>query len=392
MTTLITLLEGLALHLAWWGRALTRWRDPRAPMTLRRALLLLVALPVFMLVQGLHAVCLLLDELLFPGYRRVRVGQALFITGLPRSGTTFLHRTLAMDRRRYTTLTTWEALLAPSITQRKLLHGLGKLDYALGGWGRRGLDAVIRRAVGDFAEIHDVGLNAAEEDYLTLLPAGGCFILMLVFPGSPGLLELGHFDRRMSPGRRRRLLRFYERCLQRQLYADGQQRHLLSKNAAFGSWLEGLRQQFPEARFMVCVRNPITALSSQLSSVHSAAELCGTKADSARFQHDFLAMFGETLDHLNDTLANESMSPGAVIDMDDLREQPSLIITRAMAGIGEPMGPELVHHVQQLPTGTASRHQHSAESLAIPRDTMEAVMQPAYLGLLALPQRIRIST
>ncbi|MDN3525263.1 sulfotransferase [Halomonas sabkhae] len=392
MTTLITLLEGLALHCRWWCRALVAWRDPRAPIRPRRALLLVLGMPLFLLVQGVHALCLLLDELLFPRYRGVRVGRALFITGLPRSGTTFLHRTLAMDRRRYTTLTTWEALLAPSITQRKLLRGLGKLDHALGGWGRRGLDAIIRRAVGDFAAIHDVGLHAAEEDYLTLLPAGGCFILMLVFPGSPGLYELGHFDRRMSPGRRRRLLRFYERSLQRHLYADEQQRRLLSKNAAFGSWLDGLRQQFPEARFMVCVRDPVAALSSQLSSVRSAAELCGTKADSARFQHDFLAMFGETLDHLNDTLADGSMSQGAVIDMDDLREQPSLLITRAMAWIGEPMGPELAHHVQQLPAGTASRHQHTAESLAIPRDTMEAVMQPAYLGLLALPQRIRIST
>lgn len=391
MTTVITLLESLALHLRWWGRALVAWRDPCAPMRPRRALLLMVGFPLFLLVQTGHALCLLLDEVLFPSYRRVEVGRALFITGIPRSGTTFLHRTLAVDSQRYTTVTTWEALLAPSITQRKLLSGLGKLDRALGGWGRRIVDTLTRRMTGDFAAIHDVGLNAAEEDYLTLLPAGGCFILMLVFPGSPGLYELGHFDRRMPSGRRRRLLRFYERSLQRHLYADGQQRRLLSKNAAFGSWLAGLHSQFPEARFMICVRDPATALSSQLSSVASAGPLFGTSVDNIKFQQYFLNLFAETLDHLGETMANWSLSQGVVIDMDDMRERPSMIIMRALACIGEPMGPELADHIQRLPAGTASQHRHTVESLAIPHDTMEAAMRPGYQQVIALPQRIRIT-
>lgn len=390
MTTLITLLESLALHVCWWFRALVTWRDPCAPMRPRRALLLIIGMPLFLLIQGGHALCLMFDEILFPRYRRVEVGRALFITGIPRSGTTFLHRTLAMDSQRYTTVTTWEALLAPSITQRKLLRGLGKLDRALGGWGRCTLDAVIRKMTGDFAAIHDVDLHAAEEDYLSLLPAGGCFILMLVFPGSPGLYELGHFDRRMPARRRRRLLRFYERCLQRHLFADGEQRRLLSKNAAFGSWLEGLHSQFPKARFMICVRDPVVALSSQLSSVSSAATLFGTAADNTKFQQYFLTLFAETLDHLRATMANWSLSQGVIIDMDDMREQPSILITRALTQIGEPLSPELADHVHQLPAGTVSQHRHTAESLAIPRDTMAAAMQPGYQQVIALPQRIRI--
>ncbi|WP_148252059.1 sulfotransferase [Aidingimonas lacisalsi] len=391
MTTLLTLLESLALYLGWWARSLLAWRDPRAPMRPRRALLLLCGMPLFLLIQGIHAICLLLDDVLFPRYRRVDIGKAVFITGIPRSGTTFLHRTLAVDRQRYTTLTTWEALLAPSITQRKLLNGLGKLDRALGGWGRRNLDALTRRMTGDFAAIHDVGLNAAEEDYLTLLPAGGCFILMLVFPGSPGVQDLGHFDRRMRPARRRRLLHFYRGCLQRHLYADGGHRQLLSKNAAFGSWLAGLHSQFPEARFMICVRDPATALSSQLSSVASAGPLFGTSVDNIKFQQCFLNLFAETLDHLGETMANWSLSQGVVIDMDDMREQPSVIIMRALARIEEPMGPELADHIQQLPAGTTSQHRHTVESLAIPRDTMEATMRPGYQQVIALPQRIRIT-
>ena len=173
MMHLRTLAEGLGRYLGWWLAALVRWRDPLAPMTFRRAVVLLLGMPLFLLVQLIHAVCLLLDELLFPGYRKVVIKQPLFVTGIPRSGTTFLHRTLAIDHERYTTLTTWEALLAPSIVQRKIIHALAWLDKRLGGLGQRSVNAVTRRLAGGLDDIHEVGLEAAEEDYLALLPVVG---------------------------------------------------------------------------------------------------------------------------------------------------------------------------------------------------------------------------
>jgi len=150
------------LHLLWWVGAFLRPSDARAPLRLRRALVLLVGMPAFLFVQLVHTVCLLLDDVLFPRYRRVTVGKALFITGIPRSGTTALHRTIATNRRRYTTLTTWEALFAPSIVQRRLIHASGWLDARCGSYGRRALASLTRRMTGGLSAIHTVGLEAAE--------------------------------------------------------------------------------------------------------------------------------------------------------------------------------------------------------------------------------------
>lgn len=391
MTTLLILLESLPRHLAWWLQALVRWRDPRAPMRVRRLLILVFGFPVFLLVQGIHGVCLLLDEILFPAYRRTEVGKALFITGIPRSGTTFLHRTLASDADRYTTLTTWEAFLAPSITQRRLIRLLGWIDARLGGFAAKGLAAITRRLAGGLDDIHEIGLEAAEEDYLALLPAGGCFILLLTFPAAPGLQQLGHLDRRMPERRRRRLLRFYHRCLQRHLYADGGHRRLLSKNAAFGSWVAGLAETFPRARFILCVREPLAALSSQISAIDSGQSLFGTAVDGEAFQRIFLDQFEDTLDHLAATAAEWPAGRSVVIDMADLRAEPASVIGTALTRLDIEAGPGLQRELAHLPTGSRSRHRHNVDRLAIPVSELEERLPPHYHRLLELPQRIRVS-
>ena len=144
------------------------------------------------------------------------------MTGIPRSGTTFLHRTLAVDHERYTTLTTWEALLAPSIVQRKIIHALACLDQRLGGLGQRGVNALTRRLAGGLDDIHEVGLEAAEEDYLAL--AAGGRLLYHAAGLSLLLLACSSWAIWISRCRQRgvkRLLSFYYSCLQRHLYVDG---------------------------------------------------------------------------------------------------------------------------------------------------------------------------
>lgn len=386
MVTLTACLDGLLRQLGWWLQAFVRPREPRAPLGARRALILVLALPPALLVQLIHVVCLLLDEVLFPGYRRVPPDRAVIITGIPRSGTTALHRALASDTDRYTTPTTWEVLLAPSIVQRWLIRAAARLDRALGGHARRGLTALTRRLAGDLAAVHEVALDSPEEDYLALLPAGGCFLLLLAFPGARGLQDLGAFDTRMPEGRRRRLLAVYRRLLQRHLYADGGRRILLSKNAAFGSWLQGLHETLPDARFVVCIREPVTALSSQISSVGSARVL-GTRVDGAAFQTLFLDLQAGTLAHLQVTLAAWPRQRAAIVDMAELRAAPEETVTAALEQLGEPCGDRLAAGLAQLRSGGGG-HRHSAAALALATDTLAARLEPPYRALRALPHRV----
>ena len=388
MLTLYTLLEGLGHQLRWWLRALVSWRDPRAPMTGRRLLVLLTGLPAFLLLQLGHILCLLLDEVLFPAYRRVAVERPLFITGIPRSGTTFVHRTLAGEGEAFTTVTTWEALLAPSILQRRLVGLFGRVDRTLGSPGARGVKALTRWLTGGMDAIHTVGPTAAEEDYLLLLPAGGCFLAILAFPGKSGPAELGRLDTAMSAGRRARLLRLYRRLLQRHLYADGGRRRLLSKNAAFGGWVAGLRETFPDARFLLCIREPGTALSSQISAVAAAERLFGTAIRGEAFQRLFLEGYHDTLAHLSRTVADWPSGTAAVIDMADLRTAPGATLRAALERLGEAPGPALSARLTALPAGGTSGHRHAVSALALQPAEMEARLDPPYRHLLQQPHRV----
>lgn len=387
MNTLLALLDGLGRYAAMWGAALLRWRDPHAPMGARRAAMLLFAMPLFLLVQIVHAVCLLLDEVVFPRYRWVDVGRALFVIGIPRSGTTFIHRTLAEDAERFTTFRTWQALFTPSIVQRRLVQGLAAVDGALGGVARRALEALTGRLSRDLDAIHEVGLRAPEEDYLALLPAGGCFVMLLAFPSASSLQALGQFDRRMPAARRRRLARFYRGCLQRHLYVSGDGRTLLSKNAAFGSWIAALHEQCPRARFLVCVREPVAAFHSQIRAVMPAGRLFATAVDRAPLQRVLLDGVAGTLEHLAATLRDWPSDRAAVIDLDDLRGAPGETIGAALARVDMRPGAVLSSALAALPRRPPGESGYGAGPVALADATLGERLGPPYRRLLSLPHR-----
>jgi hypothetical protein len=258
--------------------------------------------PLFLLVQGVHWLGFLLDEILFPGYRRVRIREPLFVVGLPRSGTTFLHRVLARDRDRFTTTRLWELLLAPSVTQRKVMLGLGALDRALGrplgrllaasaGWGFRWMEA-----------IHEVALSDPEEDYFLLLPVFACFLLVVPYPYHPAVWELARFDA-LPEKKRRAIMAFYRRALQRHLYVAGPEKQLLSKNPAFTPFLRSILETYPDARILCCVRNPEEAVPSVLSSLRPGAEFLGYEMSEPRIRDGFLEMLAHFSEHAMETLA-----------------------------------------------------------------------------------------
>lgn len=259
------------LFFSLWWQSLRRHSDIGRLSFRGRCLRLLLwalSLPLWLL----HWCGLALDEILFRGYRRVRIRQPVFILGVPRSGTTFLHRTLAADTARFSTLPTWEALLAPSITQRKFWGLLAGLDRLIGGPFARLVRLLERKLFSALEGVHDVSLDAAEEDYLLLLPLLSCFILFLPFPESGHIWRMARFDWEASPRERDIVMSFYRAMLRKHVYVHGQDRVYLSKNAAFASWPRSILASFPDARFVICMREPHRALPSLLGSLKEGAE------------------------------------------------------------------------------------------------------------------------
>lgn len=356
MTRLI--LTSFKHHLLWWWASIWPGRHPNAPLSVKRWLFLLVAYPIFLLIQVGHWAGLLCDELFFPAYRKVTVRAPVFITGIPRSGTTFLHRTLAEDDSKFTTVAMWEALLAPSLTQRYIIQGFAALDRIFGGPIRRSIHWATARCRRDFDKIHEVGWHSPEEDYLFLLPAGGCMILLMAFPFSDSLSKLGYWDTALA-SERQRLLRFYRSCLQRHIYYHGSNRRLLSKNAAFSTWSDELFNYFPDLRLLLCVREPTAALSSQISSLQAARHFFASDPRGNWTSHQFTSILKHSYAYLANFVEKNSNQQFAIIDHTDLAAHPATCITNALSLANIEISAKLKEHIASLPRHEGSSHHHS---------------------------------
>ena len=239
-------------------------REDRSGARGRTVAILLIAAP---LLACFDAICMALDHVLFPGFRSLRVTAPVFVLGNARSGTTQLHRLLAADQAHFFYFRTWE-ILCPAITQKKLVHLIGRLDAQWNGgrlaqrFGARE-DETLAKA----RRMHDWRLSGPEEDGFLELHTFDSGTLTVLFPYVRELGRLGNLDAAPAAQQRRRL-RFYEGCVKRQLYVHGGRPAdltLLSKNPGFVLRMRSLLERFPDARFDCPVRNPGETIASLIN-------------------------------------------------------------------------------------------------------------------------------
>ncbi len=295
-------------------------------------LLVLGLFPFAFALQLLHWLTLLLDELFYRGYRNVAVREPLFVLGPPRSGTTHLHHVLSADPET-TTFRTWECLFALSVSSRKFLLGLARLDRALGRPVQRMGSWLGRRLLTSMDDIHPVGLNDPEEDFLCLMPLAACFLLLVPFPRAAWLWKIARFDTDLDDDEKSELLKWYRRCIQKHLYVFGTEKRFLSKNASFSGMAEGLLSEFPDARILYTVRDPRAVVPSQLSSLRPALAACGFREYPEEFKSDLVELLRFYYEHLADVAVT---SPGrmAVLYNDDLRNDLAASVVASLESIG----------------------------------------------------------
>lgn len=362
------------------GSSLTRSPDGQAPLRLRRVLVLMGFLPLFAFGQAMHWLGFLLDDLFFRGWRRVRIEGPLFVLGVPRSGTTRLHQVLARDEQ-FTTFRTWECLFAPSVTQRLFFLGLARADRLIGAPGARLLRRVERRLFAGLDDVHPMGMTSPEEDYFALMPVLACFILAIPFPAFDPIWRIGRFDQALSKPERTRLLDFYEACLKRHLYVHGPGKRLLSKNAAFASWALSLAERFPDARFLVSLRDPIETVPSQLSSIGDGLAFFGVPADSPSVRHrltEQLAFYYDNLEALRQRVPPERH---CALGMDALREGLSPAIRALYRQFGLELSTEAAERLEAEASSARryrSTHRYSLEQFGLSRDSLAAQFAAAY--------------
>jgi len=374
---------------------LTLWRSLvllglalRAPFergrTLKGGLLVLLALPLFLLWQLLHWIGLAIDELLFRGYRRIEITEPLFIVGPPRTGTTHLHHVLSADSR-YTSFRTWECLFGLSVSARYLILGCGRLHRALGSpfeWLGKKLRT---RMFASMEDIHPIRLDDPEEDFLALMPIMACFLMLVPLPSARWLLSIARCDTELSRRDQQRLMKYYRRAIQKHLYVfGGEEKRFLSKNASFPGSVGALLREFPDAKLIATVRDPLSVVPSQLSSLRPALELCGYDTVPPKLKEDLLALLPFYYMNLR-TAASNFPGQFAFIDNALLRNDLSGSVTRAFAELGLSPSPELLEGIEARKAdrdssrgAKASRHGYTLEEFGLSETGIQSRFAAVY--------------
>lgn len=233
------------------------------PFSLRRWTYVLFFSGLFLMFLGFVAVGRALDHFLFPGFKRQRVAQPVFIIAPPRSGTTLVQNLFSLDEERFVHLQMYQTIF-PAICFQRVFGALGWLDQRVGRPMTRALSWCERKWFGSWDTKHKMRLNQPEEDDALFLYAFESEAIYLLFPYVKELWEAG-FPDALPADQRRRLMRYYRSCLQRHLYANGPTRTLLSKATQSSGTVESLMEEFPDARFVTILRHPYHAVASHVS-------------------------------------------------------------------------------------------------------------------------------
>jgi hypothetical protein len=206
----------------------------------------------------------LLDEIFFRNYRKQEVKAPIFIIGNFRSGSTLLQRLMAKDEEHFTAMRTWEIYGAPSITQRKMLKLISRLDNRyFGGRLHRKLYQIEGSRLNSIP-MHRVAIHEVDEDEGILLHNWTSSFLIFIFPFMDALPPYLNFDAQNSKKDKKMSMEFYYRMVQKHVYFHGGKQYI-AKNPAFSSKIHALREYFPDAKFIYLVRNPVDMLASKTS-------------------------------------------------------------------------------------------------------------------------------
>ncbi len=252
--------------LAW-----TKTDHPHSRLSLKRILNLLIFHILFFVNQIFFWISFSLDEIIFPNYKQVKVDKPVFIVGFYRSGTTFLHRLMAKDKK-FIILHLWEILLAPSILQRKIYLTLKKgLRAMIGPRFRHVYKKLERFLLGD-NNMHQPQLDKPEEDQYLFTHIWSSLGVWMDSSFVSEAEEYIQFDKKVGQADKDRIMEFYELCIKRKLYTHRNRtdlvqkgRFYLSKNPAATPKIKTLHSKFPDGKIIYLIRNPLTTIPSMVS-------------------------------------------------------------------------------------------------------------------------------
>jgi hypothetical protein len=186
-----------------------------------------------------------------------------------------------------------------------------------------------------------------------------------------GDLDFYYVDER-SPRARRRLMAFYEQCLRRQLYLNGPEKIHLSKNPTFCGRIESLLETFPDARFVVLLRDPSDTIPSLLKLLQRTWRYAGW--DDAAIQRSLRVLADQSFHsyrHPLEVLGRRPEVPQAVVDYRDLVRAPKATVVEIYRRLGLDVSPEfdrVLDEQERRSRQHETTYRYSLEEFGLARD------------------------
>ena len=278
---------------------------------------------------GTLATRMRLEELVrrHPRIESERVPRPIVIVGLPRTGTTLLHRLLASDAR-VRALASWEALAPVPLDPSGADAEERQKRIASAQRAEKGL----RWMAPDFFAVHPIDALAPEEDVL---------LLDLAFRSTvpESTLRVPTYASWLEEQDQRPAYRYMKRVLQAlwwQRSAEGESARWVLKTPHHLEWLDALLEVFPDATIVWTHRDPLQVVPSFCSMLAHGRGVFSDEVDPHEIGRSWLRKGTRMISRAMDVRAKVGTARFVDVRYGELMEDPLAVVRRIEEHAGMP--------------------------------------------------------
>lgn len=360
--------------LRFLSKVLFNNRGTNYRLTAKRVGVLLLALVIYLPAELLIWIGLGLDDLLYPGYRDLDLPRPVFIIGNPRSGTTFLQRTLARDQKNFHCLRTWEIFASPSITMRRLIRSAVRFGRAVGVPISKRIHR-LERLWQDSDRIHRLRMRAPEEDEYLFIHNFSTMKIWSFAALEEDANPYIYYDEMVSQREKDRTMEFYESCIRRHYYYHGgHKKQYLSKNPNFSPAVATLLERFPEAKFIYLIRNPVKAVPSHINLKDREWHILGSPLEKYSCREFIIRSSRYWYDYPLGKLSELPEDQAVIVRFGDLVNNTKETVEGIYHQLGLPLTAEfreLLAQEEERARNHESEHRYSLEEMGLDRQEIQ---------------------
>ncbi|MDA0848975.1 MAG: sulfotransferase, partial [Verrucomicrobia bacterium] len=174
------------------------------------------------------------------------------------------------------------------------------------------------------------------------------------------------------------ILAFYKKNIQRHLYGKSKNILFLSKNAAFCTWLPDLQSIFPEAQFIITIRNPKTSIPAQLNALKPARALFGTDPNGLLTKAIIHQSFQNNYNSIFNFLNSTSKPTCVLIQQEELRNDSIGVLKKSIDQLTIDL------EIKSIQQTAPSNHSVNKKNTSAPQDPIDPIITNLYKNIIDL--------